>query len=425
MKISLPYGRGTVPCDLPDGRVAGVLKTARTPPVRDPAGAVKAALLAPCGGALSPGNAARGKNGACVVISDVTRPVPYRVLLPPLLDMLENGAGLKREDILLLVATGLHRATTPGELDEMLGPDVAAGYRTANHDARDAVGHVRVGVTGGGIPVDVDRRYVEAGYRITTSLVEPHFMAGFSGGRKAICPGISSADTIGLLHGAALLAEQGVETGRVAGNPVHGEMLEGALLAGVDFSVNVTVDSERRITGVFAGELGTCHEAACRFCAGTSSASLDSAADIVLTTSAGYPLDATFYQAVKGIVAAAPVVRQGGTIIIAAECGEGMGSAEFEEMVRGFEGREAFLERIGRGAGFTVDQWQLQMLLKVQCRARVLLVAGGVSQADVAPLGISLCRTVEDALSRATRIHGEDSRVAAMPEGPYVLAGIG
>jgi nickel-dependent lactate racemase len=422
VKITLHYGKTGLICSLPDNLVEKVLKTSGPKPLAKPSAAILSALKKPYGNVKSLGDAAKGAGSVCIVISDVTRPVPYPVLLPPLLETLEKDAKVARKNISLLIATGLHRPNVGAELSAMVGKNVADNYAILNHDARDRASHVEVGVTSRGTHILVDKRYVAADFKIVTGLVEPHFMAGYSGGRKAICPGISSAETIGKLHSAELLGSDGAELGRIDGNPMHAEILEGALLAGVDYCVNVTVNAGRKITGVFAGDIHAAHLAACAAAEKAVSDHVDRPVDIVLTTGAGYPLDATFYQTVKGMVGAASIVKPGGTIIIVSECSEGMGSKEFTAQVRDFGSPDAFLKKIYTSPGFVIDQWQLQLLAKVLKKAQVLLVSTGVKASDIAPLDISVFADVESALNAAISKHGKSARVAVIPEGPYVLA---
>lgn len=423
MEVELAYGKDGLRAALPDDNVVKVLKGAGAPPLDNPENAVRAALAHPVGDDCAPLAEAAGAAGnVLVVVSDITRPVPYPVLLPPLLDVLENGAGVRRDAISFLVGTGLHRPNTEAELIGMLGPHVVSNYRIDNHDARDPRAQAAIGTTSRGTKVLIDSRYMEADFRIATSLIEPHFMAGYSGGRKALFPGIAASETIGQLHGYELLAADGVEIGRLDGNPVHAELLEAALLAGCEFSVNVTMDAKRRPTSVAAGELDAAHRAACKAAEAPLLDTIDSPADVVVTSSAGFPLDATFYQSIKGVVAAAPIVEEGGTIIIAAECSEGMGSDEFGALVRGFDSPEGFLDQIRKADGFVVDQWQLQMLCKVLYRADVVLVSDCLAPDAVDTLGIGRADNIEQAVSVALERQGPDARIAVIPEGPYVLA---
>ena len=333
MTLTLRYGRAGLKVDLPEGNVRHILRLNDLPALANPCQATAQALREPI--ACPPlGEIARGRRNAVIVVSDLTRPVPNALLLPPLLDCLAE-AGIAKDDILILVATGLHRGNTEAELAEMLGPEVmAAGCRIENHAARDAQSQVDLGVTARGIPVHVDRRYVEADLKILTGLIEPHLMAGYSGGRKAICPGLCGAKTIMSWHSPAMLEPDEARAGNLYQNPVHEEALAIADLAGgADFIVNVVMNEERQVTGLFAGDMRQAHLAGMELAEKQTKVALDEPVDIVVTTSAGYPLDLTFYQGVKGMIAALPIVKPGGSIIIAQENAEGIGGPEFTELV--------------------------------------------------------------------------------------------
>src|SRR5438132_1498747 len=248
MEITLDYGREGLVVEVPEGNLDSVLRLNPAPPVPDPGRAVQAALENPIG-APPLAELCRGRRSACVVISDITRPVPNAVLLPPLLACLE-AADIARERITILVATGTHRPNTPEELVGMVGPVVARDYRIVNHAARDPETHERIGAGPNGTPFEVDRRFLEADLKITTALIEPHFMAGYSGGRKSVCPGICSLETVKTWHGPRFIGHPCAEAGVLAGNPLHEDAVRAARLAGTDFIVDVALDEERRIPGV-------------------------------------------------------------------------------------------------------------------------------------------------------------------------------
>ncbi|MCE5268741.1 MAG: nickel-dependent lactate racemase, partial [Planctomycetaceae bacterium] len=334
MRIRLDYGRTGLEVDLPDRNLVGVLRCPESKPLADPAAAVRQALQQPTG-APSLAELARGRRNACIVVSDVTRPVPNRVLLPPILDTLE-AAGIPRSNITILVATGLHRPNLGDELVEMLGPDIPKNYRIENHDGRRLDKHTFLGNTANGTPVWVDSHYATADLKILTGLIEPHYMAGFSGGRKAICPGISAFETVGAWHGPAFLEHPNARNGCIHGNPVHEESTAIARMAGCDFIVNVVINAQRQILNVVAGDMEAAFLEGVAFARRHVTATLPEPVDIVVTTSAGYPLDATFYQSVKGMVGALGVVKQGGTIVLAASLSEGIGGPEFQRLFRDY-----------------------------------------------------------------------------------------
>jgi nickel-dependent lactate racemase len=416
--ISLDYGRTGLPVEIPDRMRAEVIALRPEPPLADPAAAVARALDAPTG-APPLREMARGRRDACVVISDRTRPVPYRDLLPPILETLHT-AGIPGDRVLLLVATGLHRASTPAELEEMLGAGIARAYRIESHAGRDLASHANLGSSRRGTPIAIDRRYVEADLRILTGLIEPHLMAGYSGGRKAICPGLASIEMMRVEHGPAML-EGHIGNGLLDGNPFHEEIQDIAERVGADFIVNCSVNRAKRLTGVFAGELSAAFREGVKHVSAATIRSIDAPVDVVVTSGGGHPLDATFYQSIKGMIGSLNVLRPGGTIIIATRVEEGIGSPEFRRLLSGMEGPAAFMERILEPDFFTVDQWMVQHLCQVLRKARVVVVSEGLPAETLRESGLEGARTVEEALEAARGRHGGDPSVAVIPEGPYVL----
>ncbi len=362
MQVHLAYGRTGLVVELPDRNVVGCLQCRPTEPAADPDAAVRRSLAHPSG---SPplASLAQGRRNACVVISDITRPAPNAILLPPILETLE-AAGIPRREILILVATGLHRPNLGDELVEMVGPSVAANYRIENHCGQNRDEHTHLGESPRGVPVWIDARYVAADLKITTGLIEPHIMAGYSGGRKLICPGLAALETVRVWHGPDFLEHPHARNGCLDGNPVHEENTAIARMAGCDFIVNTVIDSRRRVLRVVAGDMEAAFFEGVKFARGTVVATLPRPADIVVATSAGYPLDANFYQSIKGMVAALPVVRRGGTIILAASLSEGVGSPQFQRLFDDNATLEEFMERILSKRYFMMDQWQLEELAK-------------------------------------------------------------
>ncbi|MGC9317950.1 MAG: nickel-dependent lactate racemase [Armatimonadota bacterium] len=420
MITTLRYGRDGMQVELPDQHVAHVLRQRSLPVLHDPLEATRQALAEPIGpGPLA--EIAHGRENACIVVSDITRPVPNSVILPPILDAL-GEAGLPPEKVTILVGTGLHRPNTDDELREILGEEVlASGCEVVNHIARNEDEQVRVGVTDRGIPALIDRRYVEADLRILTGLVEPHLMAGYSGGRKAICPGISGCETIMRFHGPDLLEPPAARAGNLVGNPVHEEALAVADLAGgADFIVNVTLDEERALTGVFAGDMRAAHQGAMARCEEQAKVVLDQPVDIVVTSGGGYPLDLTLYQGTKGIVAAGAICRDGGTIIVAQQNAEGLGSEDFARLITHEDVHEVIREALA-GAEICIDTWQLHVVEKVLRRCNVINISE-LPDADSRRTPFASAESVEEAVERALEDYGPQARIAVMPEGPYVLA---
>jgi nickel-dependent lactate racemase len=262
---------------------------------------------------------------------------------------------------------------------------------------------------------------VNADLKIATGLIEPHLMAGYSGGRKLICPGVAALETVKRWHGPELLEHPKADCGILDGNPVHDENTQIARMAGCDFIVNVTLDSERRVTSVVAGDMEKAFLEGVRFMESVCKAVVTEAVDIVVTSSAGYPLDTTFYQAVKGLTGCLPIVKQGGTIILAASLSEGLGSAEFQSLFRENPSLEIFMERILGKEYFVLDQWQLEELAKVRRKARVKIVSDGIPTNILSKCFVETAPTVEQALSDSLAEYGPSAQVAVIPKGPYVL----
>lgn len=419
LKVTLDYGRTGLDVELPAERVIGPLKIRDVPALDDPEGAVAAAIESPVG---SPPlrELARGRKSACILICDITRPVPNRTILRPLLRVLRE-AGVQDDHVLLLVATGLHRPSTPAEKLEMLGAEILGRYRVEDHYGTRMEDHTLVGTTPRGIPGWIDTRYLAADLKIATGLVEPHLMAGYSGGRKLICPGVAGIETVKLWHGPALLEHPRADCGMLEGNPVHEENTRIARMAGCDFIVNVTIDSLRRVTSVAAGDMEEAFHQAVRFVEGVVRAPVPRPVDIVVTSSAGYPLDTTFYQSVKGLTGCLPIVKQGGTIIMAASLSEGVGSPELQSIFRSIASLESFTEMIHQPDYFVMDQWQVEELAKVRRKARVKVVSHGLSAEVLAGCFVESAPSVEEAVARSLEDYGPNAEVAVIPKGPYVM----
>jgi len=419
MDLQLDYGRSGLSIAVPDSLRVSVVNPSKGEPLADPTAAVEQALRHPIG-ACPLHEIARGRRAAVVVISDKTRPVPNGILLPPILRTLE-AAGIARDCIEILVATGLHRANTRDELIEMTSAQIVARYRFRNHVARNADEHVHLGRTTRGTEIWLDRGFMGADVKIVTGLIEPHLMAGYSGGRKGVAPGLAGVETMRSAHGPQML-EDNVGPGIIDGNPFHEDLLEITRLAGVDFLVDVSIDRARRLTGVFAGHIERAHAAGMQAVEREVRVDLPAAADVVITSAGGYPLDQTFYQSIKGLTGALNIVRRGGTIILAAALTEGIGSQDFQDLLRGARGNDDFMAQITSPGFFRVDQWMVQHLCQVLRKAEVVVVSHGLAPEVVRTLLVTPARTVEEALSQALARHGATAHVAVLPQGPYVLA---
>jgi len=419
MRQRIDYGRGGLDVELATAIDVEVAEGPRPTPLPDPVGAVRAALAEPIDCAPLR-EIARGKRDAVVVISDKTRPVPNGILLPPILETIES-AGIPRERIEILVGTGLHRPNTADELVEMTSREIVARYRIRNHVARDQAAHRHLGDTRRGTEIWVDCGYLDADLKVVTGLIEPHLMAGYSGGRKGVVPGLAGVEMMRTLHGPAML-EDHIGPGILDGNPFHEELVEIARRAGVDFLANVAIDRQRQLTGVFAGELEAAHLAGVVVVEEHVRIDVDRAADVVVASAGGYPLDATLYQAIKGLIAALNVVKRGGTIILAAEISEGIGSAEFQRLLGDLTDNDGFMAKITRPDFFTIDQWMAQHLCQVLRKADVVVVSDGLDLSRFPRLPIARAASVELAIDSALARHGNEARVLVLPEGPYAMA---
>ena len=419
MQVRLDYGKSGLVAELPDANLIGVLGLKPAAPLEDPTGATEAALAQPTG-TRPLAELARGRRDACIVICDITRPVPNRILLPPVLRTLE-AAGLPPERITLLIATGTHRPNLGEELETLVGQEIAARYRVVNHESRHAESHQWLGESPNGVPVWLDKTYCDADLRLTVGLIEPHFMAGFSGGRKLIMPGIAAFETVQHWHCPRFLESPFAANGIVEGNPVHTESLAIARLMPPDLILDVTLDESNRMTGVFAGELEQAWLAGVEFAARHVRAAAPKAADIVVTTCAGYPLDATFYQAVKGMVGALPVVKPGGTIVIASECAEGVGSPDFARLLMETHDLDAFMAHISQPGVFLPEEWEVEELAKAVRHAEVVCVADGIPEETLARCFVTPAPSVEAGIQLALKRHGAAATLLAIPRGPYVI----
>lgn len=423
MRVQLEYGRTGLEVDLQAKNIVRTLAYKDAIPLANPAAVLNDVLDHPTG---SPplADVARGRRSACVVICDITRPVPNQLMLPPILERLERS-GIPRHKIVILIATGLHRPNLGDELTELVGEYIAANYRIENHYGQRLEEHSYLGQSPRGVPIWIDTRYVEADLKITTGLIEPHLMAGFSGGRKLICPGIAALETVKVWHGPDFLEHPNADCGILEGNPVHEENTWIGRHTGCDFIVNVVIDAARRPLHFVAGDMEKAFEEGVGFVQQVVVDKVPEPVDIVVTSCAGYPLDTTFYQAVKGLTGALPIVKQGGTIIMAASLSEGIGSPEFESLFSDNPNLEAFVERILGKDYFVMDQWQLEELAKVRRKAKVKLISDGLPRETVNKLFVESAPSIEHALEESLAEYGDNASVAVIPKGPYVLAQVG
>ena len=421
MTIDLLYGKDGLAVTPPDGCAATVIQKSDMPVLADPAAAVARAIAAPTGSPLL-ADLARDAKSACILICDITRPVPNGLLLPVLLRALMD-AGLDAGAIRIVVATGLHRPNEGDELAEVVGDRwVMETVEVANHFARDAAAHVAMGTTSKGTRIGLDRRFVDADLRIAVGLVEPHFMAGWSGGRKVIAPGIADAETITTFHSERFMSHPKAANCLLDGNPLHEEQLEVVAMLGGALAMNVVIDDARALSFVNFGEVVASHLEAVDFGRRYVEVPVPRRFPTVVTSAAGYPLDKTYYQTVKGMVGPLDILQPGGDLIIASRCSEGLGSAEFIDAQRRLvdQGIDGFMTAIAAKSHADIDEWQTQMQVKSMRAGRVRLFSEGLTAADAAVTGIDMVPSVEAAIADSIERHG-DGAVAFVPEGPYIV----
>jgi nickel-dependent lactate racemase len=418
MRVKLDYGRTGLWVNLPE-HCQGPLQIRQAQPLANPEQAVAKAIAHPIG-TRPLAELAKGKKSACIVICDITRPVPNNILLPPILHTLE-ASGIARDKICILVATGLHRPNEGAELEEMVGAEIMRNYRIENHFGKGLEEHTFLGDSPRGVPMWIDKRYLEAELKISTGLIEPHLMAGYSGGRKVICPGIAALETVKIWHGPRFLEHPKADCGILEGNPVHEENTYIAKQAGCDFIVNVCINGERQITWVGAGDMEIAWMEGVLFCEQIVKTPIKEAVDVVVTSCAGYPLDTTWYQAVKGLTGALPIVKEGGTIIMAASLNEGLGSPDFQFLIKDNPDLNVFKERILGKDYFVMDQWQLEELAKVLDKCKVKVVSDGLSAETLRQCHVGHALTVESAVEECLQEYGAGASMAVIPKGPYVL----
>jgi len=418
MAIQIPCHRDTVSLTLPpqvEAR-ARILTTGHqsSAPISSPD--IEQALQHPIASAPL-AQLAQGKRSACIVISDITRPVPNKLLLPPMLKTLEE-AGIPRAAITILIATGMHRPNLGEELLELVGSEIAANYRIINHDCHDC-GQLRHIMTIDGSAIEINSHYLDAELKILTGLIEPHPFAGYSGGGKSILPGISSFVTMTFMHSFALVDHPHVATARVEDNPFRQHIDSICRKAGVDFIANVIIDHAKQPIAIFCGDVKQAFLAGSRQAAANSIVKVDKPADLIITSGGGYPLDATFYQSTKGLIATGPVIREGGTILMISGCREGLGSESYCRIIQSAAGSpQKFREIYSNPDNFVIDQWGAQAYFQTLERAgRILLYAPGISQEQIAPFGITMVTDLEATLDELTR---ESETIYVVPEGPYV-----
>ena len=419
-RIELAYGKTGLPIELPDHNLT-IIEPQFVEGLADEAAALRAALHNPINSSalrdlIRPGNT------VSIVFCDITRPMPNDRVLPVLLAELEAG-GIRRDDIVLINATGSHRENTPDELVTMLGAHVAHNYRIVNHDSFDKSGLNHVGHTTFGGEAWINSEFLRADIKILTGFIEPHFFAGFSGGPKMIAPGMAGIETIMHLHNARMVGDPNAVWGVTFGNPIHDSIREICAIVQPTFNLNVTLNKNHQITNVFAGDVWESHKIGCEYVRQTAMQAVPERFDIVITTNSGYPLDMNLYQTIKGMSAAQLIVKQGGAIISASECSDGIPEHGNYKDILQMARTPAELLDIITAPGFLMhDQWEAHVQAKIQTWARVFLKNGYLSDAQVRA---AMLEPVDDIAATVARlkaeVYGPDARVCVLPQGPQTI----
>ncbi len=423
MRVKLAYGREGHWIDLPDDVPVTVLEPRFVPGLADERAALLEALRTPTAG-LPLREQVTAADSVAIVFSDLTRPMPNDRVLPVLVGELSE-AGVPEGQITLINALGTHRRQTTDELRRMLGDGLASRFRIIQHDAWDMEGLVPIAENHVGRVVRVNRDYMEASVRILTGFIEPHFFAGFSGGPKAVLPGVADVESILDNHGPRMIAAPGATWTVTRGNPMWEEMLAVARATRPTFLLNVTLNQERQITGVFSGDLEEAYQAGTERALATSVRRVAHPFDVVITSNSGYPLDLNLYQAVKGMSAAARIVRPGGDIIVAAECWDGIPShGEYQRLLWEAASPHDLL-RLVSAPGFRChDQWEAQVQAQVQLKARVHVYAGGLSEEELRRAHVIPCRSIEETVAQVLR-ERPGATIAVLPDGPQTVPVVG
>jgi nickel-dependent lactate racemase len=417
VKVRLDYGTSGLEVDLPDDRTT-VIEPAYPPGATDPLATLRRALEAPLG-APPLSEIVKPRQRIAVSICDGTRAQPRALMLRALFETLPE---VRPNQVVLLVATGTHRGNTDEELRAMLGDEILDRYRVVNHDARDEASLRHAGETAGKVPVWLNREWLEADVRITTGFVEPHFFAGFSGGPKMVAPGLAGLDTTMVLHDARHIGHPKATWGITEGNPIHDDVREIARRTGVHFAFDVTLNGDKEITAAFAGELFTEHAKACAQSRSEAMRGVEAPFDVVLTTNSGFPLDQNLYQTIKGLSAAAQVVKPGGVILCASECRDGLPRhGAYAELLTRRATPDELLEMVHAPGFSEPDQWQIQVQAQIQKRARVRIKTSYLTPEELAAAHFESIDDVAAAAREALEEAGSAARLCVLPRGPQTI----
>jgi len=416
-RVTLAYGKTGLEVELPAERTT-IIEPRYLAGLPDEPAALRQAMRQPH---ASEPLRQRVPASARVAISvcDVTRATPTRRILPVILSEIDH---VDPKNITIFIATGTHRGNTPEELERMLGREIVQNYRVVNHDAFELSQHQYLGQTSSGGPIWVDADFMAHDFKILTGFIEPHLFAGFSGGPKMIAPGLAAIETVLHLHGAPMIAHPSAIWGITHGNPMHDDIREISSIVKPDFSLDVTLNKDHEITNVFAGDLFTAHKLGCAFVKDTAMRAVPQPYEVVVTTNSGFPLDMNLYQAVKGMSAANQIVADGGAIIAAAECSDGLPEfGNYKDILKLRNSPQELLDLIQSDGFHMHDQWQVQVQAQIQRRASIHLHTGGLTDAQIEQAHMARCADVAETAERLAHAAGPDARIAVLPQGPQTI----
>lgn len=423
-EVKLLYGKNGITLNIQDDWNANIIRKPLMPIINDISGEVNKALNNPINSLSIDKISSKGKS-VCILVCDITRPVPNKLFLKQIIIKFIN-AGISADNILIIIATGLHRPASQDEINEIIGSSwVLKNIKIENHFARDDSMHKNIGTTKQGNIVKLDKRFVDADIKIATGLVEPHFMAGYSGGRKVIAPGIAHADTITTFHSARYMENPNATSCNLINNPLHEDQLEIVNMIGQVYAINCVIDEERNLSYINFGEIISSHMKAVNFVSSFAKVKCNNSYNTIITSAAGAPLDGTFYQTVKGMVTPLEILKKGGDLIITSECSEGLGSEEFIASQKKLLeiGPNKFLENILKKDFAAIDEWQTEMEIKSLIKGNIFLFSEGLSEKDKLYTGVNIINNIAKTIDESIKRHNNNN-IAIIPEGPYVIPAI-
>lgn len=418
MKVKLAYGKEGLDVTLSDSLEVTVIEPRDIRGITKPEEALKDALKSPI--SCSPlRDMVKKADKIGIVVNDITRPSPYKIILPILLEEMKHISSYK---ITFFVALGTHREVSEKELREMLGDWIVDGFRIVQNNCFDKGTQVKIGVSSSGNDIWINREFSECELKVLTGAIEPHFFAGFSGGGKAVVPGMAGLQTIMHNHSPKKIDDEKAIWGITEGNPIWEEIHEAALMAGNSFLLNVTLNKNREITGVFAGDLTVAHKEGCKFVKSVAMVPVRRPFDIVVTSNSGYPLDLNLYQSVKGMSAAAQIVREGGSIIVAADCWDGIPEhGLYGKILRESKTPQELIEKVRNSGVGKQDQWQAYIQAKIQIRADVYVRSCGLTDEQIKSALLKPSHNIEETIDELIHRYGEKARLCILPQGPQTI----